>query len=257
MAKLKLNSDGHVIDAEGNVIKIGDEPLTLADIEGAKTQKDIDDTVESRLARERERIKAIQAQANRTPELEKELETAKAEAAELEKRVADVRESAKAEAEQQLGKLKSERDKYRADLEAERAGRVRDQVATAILAAAKDRFNDPATDVVPHLLNAHKREPRKDGEGKDTGEYLDFFKVKVAKPDTDNEFEEKYLAVDQALEAWGAAHPHHLRASGANGSGGGQYGPANMNLKRGSMTAQQKADFISKHGVDAFKKLAL
>jgi hypothetical protein len=222
MARFKTDAEGNLLDADGKPLVIGDEPVKLSDIEGAKTQKDIDTTVEQRLARQTERIRTLEAQANKTPELERLLEGLKSEKGELERQVQQVKETAQSEAQAQLTRVSSERDQFKQALDAEKAARVRDQVSTAILAAAKDKFNDPAIDVVPHLLNAHKREPQKDAQGKDTGKFVDFFLLRY-KNDKGEEVEE-YLPVEKALEVWGAQHPHHVRPSGGNGSGGGQYG---------------------------------
>jgi hypothetical protein len=222
MAKWKLNEEGQVVGEDGEPIRVGEDVLTFADIEGAKTQKDIDDTVQTRLARQNDRIKTLEAQANKTPDLEKMLSDLKAEKAQLEAQVNEVKEQAKEEARAQLERIKADRDKLKTDLDNERQARVRDQVSTLILGAAKDRFNDPAIDVVPHLLGAHKREPKKGPDGKDTGEFVDLFKVRVKK-DEESEPVDEWHPVDKALEAWATAHPHHVRPNGNGGSGGGQY----------------------------------
>jgi hypothetical protein len=224
MAKWKTDTDGNLLGEDGQPLLVNDEPVKLADIEGVKTQKDIDTTVEERLARQKKRIETLEAQANKTPELERMLDELKAEKSRLEAEMAEAKQAAKDEAAAQVQRVTTERDRLKQELEAERQARVRDQVSNAILAECKDAFNDPATDVVPHLLAAHKREPKKDENGKDVpGEYLDFFKLRV-KNDKGEEKEE-LVPLAKALEIWGAAHPHHLRPSGASGSGGGQYGP--------------------------------
>lgn len=252
MGRFKADEQGNVIDAEGNPLVIGDEPVKLTDIEGAVSQQTMDTKIQERLARQNDRIKALEAQANRTPELEKLLSDLKTEKSQLEEQVANVQASAKAESEAQVQRVQTERDKYRTDLEAERAARVRDQVSTLILGKAGSTFNDPAIDVVPHLLAAHKREEKKGPDGKGTGDFVDFFKVCVKKDDGADE--EKFVPVEQALSHWAEAHPHHVRASGNAGSGGGSY-VNTQNVKRSSMSSSQKSEFIAKHGREAFQAL--
>jgi hypothetical protein len=243
MAKWKTNEEGQIIGEDGEPLRIGEDVITLADIEGVKTQKDIDDTVEKRLARQKERITTLEAQANKTPDLEKMLADLKAEKSILEAQVAEVKEQAKEESRAQTEKLKGERDRYKAELEAERQARVRDQAENLILGAAKDQFNNPKLDVVPHLVAVHKREPKKGSDGKDTGEFVDLFKVRVKK-DEDSDPVDEWLPVEKALEHWAAANPHHVRPTGNSGSGGGQYtagGPVNPWMKATwNVTKQQE-----------------
>mgnify|MGYP001242797285 CR=1 FL=1 len=244
-----LNDDGQLVDQDGKAVLIGEEPVTL---KGVRTQAQVDQVIKERLSRQTERIKTLEAQANRTPELETLLESLKAEKTDLESQMAEVRETAKAEAQAQLAKLQKETQSWRERFEAEAKARVRDQVSTQILAAAADRFNDPGTDVVPHLLGVHKREAKKDDSGKPTDEFLDFFKLRY-KTEKGEEVEE-FMSLDKALDVWAAAHPHHVRSSDRGGAGGGNY-TGHGNLKRSEMSVADKVAFIGKYGDEAYRSL--
>lgn len=244
-----LNEEGVLVDDSGAPVQVGDEPIRL---EGYQSKEQVSRVIQERLARQTDRIKQLESQANRTPELESMLDSMRAEKAELERQIGQVKEQAQAEAQAQLTKLRKDADEYRQRYETEAQARVRDQVTNTILATAKDQFNDPAIDVVPHLLQAHKREEKKGPDGSATGEFLDYFKLRFK--NEKGEDVEDFLPVDRALEVWAQQHPHHVRASNRGGSGPGSYVHTG-NIKRSEMSPSQKADFVGKHGIEAFQSL--
>jgi flagellar biosynthesis GTPase FlhF len=261
MPKYTIGENGVLMDPDGNPVEINGEAATV----------DTDALVQERLARQKkklegeaaklkEQLEALQAQADRTPQLERLLEETRAKHSETEKAMHELEQKAQ-EAEQaaaekvanQLREARQQSEQMKAALEQERASRVRDQVTNAVLAKAGDVFNAPALDVVPHLLQVHKREPVLDDEGKPIeGKFQDLFELEFEK---DGNAVREHLPVDKALEVWAAQHPHHVRASGTGGSGGGNYIAAAGNVKRSQMSAEEKSAFIEKHGAEAFKKL--
>jgi hypothetical protein len=253
-----MNEKGQLVDESGKIVELNGEPI---EVTGAKRQEEVDEAFsrEQRKHKEKlgevtEKIKALEAQAGRTEQVQKLLDDMKAEKADLEQRLTNADQRAKDEVSTQMASITKRAEKAELALEEERKGRLRDQVATTILSKAGDQFNDPATDLVPNFLSVHKREPRRDpNTGKDIeGEFVDTFQVPI-KNEKGEEVRE-YLPIDKALEAWAAGHPHHVRGSGPGGSGGGNY-VNTSNMKRSEMSAADKASFVGKHGFDAYKGL--
>jgi len=252
MPELKMDEEGYLLDAEGNRLKIDDEEVKVGN---AQTKSQVENTIRERLSRQNDKIKALEAQANRTPELEKLLNELKEEKASLEEQLGNAKKAAQDEVASQIDKLSKRAKELEEQLGQETKGRVRDQVTTAILAKAGDRFINPALDVVPKLLSVHKREPAKNDEGKTIdGQFVDVFTLKY-KNDKGEEIEEA-LPVDKALDVMASLpdYAHYVRGSGRGGSGGGTY-VNTQNLKRSEMSVSQKTEFIGKHGEDAFKNL--
>ncbi|MDX9975328.1 MAG: hypothetical protein RBU21_20240 [FCB group bacterium] len=255
MPKWKVDAEGNLVDAEGNPVVVEGEPVKVADIDGVVSQETMDTKIEQRLARQTNRIKALEAQANRTPEVERMLENLSAEKAEYEAQAARALARVNADAGAEVQRVQAELEDSRKTLDAERAARAEDKVKWAILTAAGDRFINPAVDVVPHMMAAHKREEAVGPDGKGTGEFHDLFKVRVKKDGSDDEYEDKYLPADKAVTCWLETHPHYAKSSGLSGSGGGSFREVAGNPRRSQMTDEQKADFVSKHGREAFQKL--
>jgi hypothetical protein len=249
--KLKLNDEGKLVHAEtGELLEIDGE---TPEIEGAFTKAQVTETVEARLARERKDHEKLKEAAAQMPELQKLADASAARVRELETELEQTKTSAAQESAAQLTKARQETERYKSAAEQSAAELVRYQVQTAILGAAGSDFNDPANDVVPRLLAVHKREAVKGEDGKPTGEFKDFFKLRY-KNDKGEEVDD-YLPVDKALEALAQTSPHYLKPSGGSGSGGGNYTTNHGNPKRSEMTIRQKADFVAKHGQEAYQGL--
>ncbi len=249
MPKYTMNEEGQLLDAEGTVIEIDGEPVS---VDGAVTKAKMEETVEARLIRERKDSESLKAAAAQMPELQKIADAAAARVKDLEIEVERTKSQAEQESSATIAKYRQEAERSKAEAQQRADELVRYQVQMQIIGAAKDTFNDPAIDLVPHLLNTHKREAVKGEDGKPTGEFKDFYKLRF-KNEEGVEVEE-HLPVDKALEVWAASHPHHVRATGASGSGGGTYTNFS-NLKRSGMSLSEKSAFVSKHGQEAFQKL--
>jgi hypothetical protein len=243
-------------------------------VDGKEIKVDIEDQIKDRLERQRaqltkelsakdDQIRALKAQTARTPELELMLVDLQSQKRELEQqaqetatKLSEAERSAEQRVASQLGQFKTEAERYKQELESERQARLREQITNVIHGAAKDKFNDVATDVVPHLLQAHKREPELGPDGKPVdGKFKDLFEIRFKKEDGSDASE--LMPVDKALDIWGQMHPHHVRATGGSGSGGGNYIPGASGMKRSQMNPKDKSDFIDKHGKAAYGKLPL
>lgn len=156
-----------------------------------------------------------------------------------------------------MTKLQTETSEAKSALEAEKFARVTDQVTSNIVSEASGKFINPARDIVPQLLQAHTREPVKDDEGKITGAFVDTFRM-TRENDKGEEVTESLSAKD-ALGVLAGRQDcrHYLCASKASGSGGGADFTNTANLKRSSMSLEEKAAFTNKHGLDKFKELPL
>jgi hypothetical protein len=229
MPKLKLSADGVLVDESGKPVQINGEDVT---VEGALNQDKVNAVVEERVKREKKKIeeldtkiKALEAQANKSGELEKMLIELKAEKSTLEGKVDKALEDARAEVAAQLSRTEKERDTARTALEQEKAGRVRDQVENLILKAAGDTFIDPAADIVPKLLAVHKREALKGDDGKAIdGKFVDLFEVVYKKDGSETETKE-FMPIDKAVETL-AGLPnfrHYVRGSKDGGPGSADY----------------------------------
>lgn len=250
MPALKLNDSGQLVNESGEVFEIEGEAVT---VEGVKTQADIDKTVKDRLAREREKYDELKRAAETVPSLQRLVDESSAKVRDLEAEAENIKATAQQESAATINKHRQEAERYKAEAQQRSEELVRYQIQNQILSVAGSNFNDPATDLVPHLLQAHKREAVKGEDGKSTGEFKDFFKLRF-KNDKGEEVED-YLPVDKAIETWAASHPHHVKATGGSGSGGGNYSPNMSGMKRSEMSIEQKTDFTTKHGLDAFQKL--
>ncbi len=256
--ELTLNEQGQLVDADGDLVEIEGEAPSVV---GVKRQEDVDAAFQREQRKHKdkldeltEQIEALEAQAGRTEEVQRLLDDMKAEQSELQQKLAAAERDAEKKVATQMGDLTKRIQELEENLDDERAGRVRDQVGTAILTAAKDRFNDPGTDLFPHFLEAHRREPKRDPDtGEEIkGEFVDAFRL-TFKGEDDKEVSE-YLPLDKALDVWADQHTHHVRPSDRGGSGGGQY-VNTANLKRSQMSAADKAAFVDRHGREAFQAL--
>jgi len=252
MPDLKMDAEGYLVDEQGERVLIGEEPVKVTN---AQSSENVEKVIKERLARQAEKIKALESQANRTPELEKLIEEERKAKNDLEQQLAKAKEEAQAEVAAQFQKVQKQAEEFRQKYESESQARIRDQVANSILSQAGDRFINPGMDIVPKLLEVHKREPVKDEQGKPIdGKFVDVFTLRY-KTEKGEEVEEA-LPVDKALDvlAGQEAYQHYVKASNNGGSGGGQY--TNFgNMKRSSMTPAEKAAFVGKHGQEAFQSL--
>ena len=256
MAEYTVNDDGQLVDADGNVVMLNDEEVTLT---GVQNQEQVNKVVQDRLARQKreldERIKTLETQANKTPELESMLEDLRAEKDLAEAELAKAKEKAEHEVAEQLADAKKRALTAEDVLKIERKGRIQDQIKGLILSNAGDLFINPAADIVPKLLHLHKRELAKDAQGNTIeGEFVDLFKV--AFENDQGEEVRDYLPVDAALEVLASKeeNQHYVRATNSGGAGGGQYTDVS-NQKRSEMTDDQKSEFVEKHGLETFQAL--
>ena len=74
----KLNEAGQLVDAEGKALEIDGKPIDV-DLTGLKSQTEVDKVVQNRLAKANAEIKTLTEQKDKSPELERMLETAKDE----------------------------------------------------------------------------------------------------------------------------------------------------------------------------------
>lgn len=250
MPKLKLNDEGHLVTEAGEPFEIDGEAVT---VEGAFTKAQVTETVEARLARERKDHEKLKEAAEQMPGLQKLADASANRVRELESELEKTKSSAAQESAAQLTKARQETERYKAAAEQSATELIRYQVQTSILGAAGSNFNDPANDVVPRLLSVHKREVVKGEDGRPTGEFKDFFKLRH-KNDKGEEVED-YLPVDKALEALAQSSPHYLKPSGGSGSGGGSYISNPGGYKRSSMSVSDKIAFVNKFGNEAFESL--
>lgn len=251
MPVFKMNDDGVLVDGEGNPLQLNGEAVT---VEGAFTQKVLDAKIAERLARQAKTVRDLEEAVKETPALKQALEQAKADLAETQQQAQQAKAAAEAEVSGQLKTWKEKSERSDQALAEERAARVREQVTVQLLGAAGSEFLNPAADVVPRLLGTHKREPVKGPDGKDTGQFVDQFKV-VRKDDKGATVEE-WLPADEAIKAFKAdpGNRHYLAASGQGGSGGSGTGDFS-GLDRAKMSVEQKAKFISDHGSEAYDTL--
>lgn len=247
-----LTADGHLVDTEGNEVKIGDELVT---VENAQPNDKVEKTIKERLARQTDRIKSLEAQANKAPELEKLLNELRDEKTHLESQLSEAQRAAEDRVSAQLNTATRKAQELEEALKAERTGRLQDQVTNMVLAKAGDKFNNAQADVVPKLLNVHKREPKQGEDGKPIeGQFVDLFEMSFL--DGEKQVTDM-VPIDKALEIFASApeNQHYVRASNAGGSGGGGQFTNPQNLKRSKMSDAQKAAFARDHGVEAFQSL--
>jgi len=253
MPELTLNDENQLVDGEGNVFTIGEgddaEPVT---VKNAMTQERTNEIVKERLAKERKRLADLEEAAKENPKLRDHVAESEKRIQELEQQAEEAKSQAEEQARIQQQKLSKELSDAKAAAERNAQALVEYQVRTSIVSAAAEKFNDPGTDLVPHFLGAHKREEVKDDQGKGTGEFKDYFKLSW---EEDGEKKVDFLELPQALDVWGKAHPHHLRASNAGGSGGGKHANYTGNKKRSEMSTAEKVAFTREHGHEAFQSL--
>ncbi len=255
MPEYKLGADGQLVDEEGHPVLIGEEPILVMN---ARTQEQVDQEIGEHVGKLNDRIKALEAQANKAPELEKLLEDLKIERDKAQQDLRKAREQAEQEVASQLSTLKKQTEDLGRALGEERQLRVRDQVTSLILSAAGDRFINPAKDVVPDLLRVHRREPVKGEDGRPVeGQFIDLFRIEYRseKGETVNETAPVSRAIE--LLAGREDYQHYIKGATAGGSGGGQYASGYSATRLADLhTDAEKAAFVEKHGIQAFKDLA-
>jgi hypothetical protein len=219
--------DGKVVDADGKPFKAGEDEL---EVEGVVQQTDLERIIGERVGREKkkiaeqdEKIRALEAQQNRTPELERMLEQARADKAAAETKAQTALQEAGAQVQEQLAKANKTATEAQEALETERQARLREQITNRILGACGDRFINPAEDIVPRALQSHKREIEMGADGKPTGKVLDL--ILFRRKNEKGESVEEYLPIDKYLDSVQGekSYAHYLRPSGAGGPGNGKY----------------------------------
>ena len=221
-----LNSKGQVIGKDGNPIKIGDDIVTITN---AKPQEEVDAAFQAEKAKHRtkldglnDQIKTLEAQTEKSASTQALLDQMKGDKSELESKLANAETEAAKKVGNQLSEAQQKADTATAALKAEQDAHLHTQLTNSLMGVAGNRFSNVGMDVIPHLLNEHKREPVLDDDGKPTGEHVDTYKVTYK--DDKGEEVTKRLPADKALDAWANNFPHHVAANNRGGSGGGQYG---------------------------------
>jgi len=226
MGELLLNEEGNLVDAEGKVFELDGEPVKVGN---AQTQEQTNAVIKSRLARQQktidEQIKALQDQADKTPALQKMIDDLGGERDKLERSLQEAEQQAQQKVATQMTTLQKRAADAEAAYKAETASHINTQVTNSILSSkAIAPFIDPAGDVVPRLLQSHKREPVLDESGRPVpGQYKDVFGVDIPPESEGGEFRRENVPLDKALEVIAQTRPHWIAATNANGSGGGQY----------------------------------
>ena len=257
MPVLKLNSEGNLVDEQNNPILIDGEVVSVKDV---MTKEQTEATIKARLDRQKEKIQNLERQANRTPELDRELNIAKEELSSMKEAMEKAQQAAEEKVRNQLQTIKSEREELAKELEKERTVRKREALSRNILELARDKFINPNQDVIPHLLARHRAEPALDDNGKPIkDEVLDLFEVNVRTKD--GKIKKETLPLKEAIEAY-ADDPdnlHYLKPSSHQGPGNRQFTnePEMTSIsKRSELRSNaQKSKFISEFGLEAFKAL--
>jgi len=257
MSDYTINDDGHLLDVEGNEVIIAESPVVVGN---ARTQDQMNVTIQERLARQNKQIETLKQQAEKTPELHKVIEEMQDERLQLEKKIEQANTLAAEKVANQIKTATEKASQAEGLLQSERDARVRDQATNLILSNVGDRFINPALDVIPRMLANHKREPVMDEKtGKPVeGSFRDLFNVEVVSRDGKTS-ESQLLEVDDALNAI-AANPkyqHHVKGTDKGGSGGGAYKRGRPHITKLSQlkTAADKSAFVTEHGLEEFKKL--
>jgi len=258
MRELMMNDEGLVVDAKGVVVEMDGEPIKIGN---AQNEEQVKTAIQSRLARQTDKIRALEAQANKTPEIQAVLEQEKSAREKLENDLANAQRSAEKRVEAQLSEVKKARDTALQSLEQEQIARVRDHVSTVIIGAAKNDFVDPGSDIVPRLLPKHKREPVMGSDGKEVpDQYLDLFKMTFQNEKGDEVTEA--LPVDKALDVFKSQErfQHYLRGGGDGGKGGSIFKPGGRMISKMSdykkLSPEAQDAFIDAHGADGVRNLS-
>jgi len=254
MPELMINDEGIAIDAEGNPVLIGEEPIRIGN---AQNQAQVEAAIKKRLARQSEHIKTLEQQATKTPELMAMIDRLKEEKQQTEAEAARTKEFAEKRVATQLADANKAREAALQALEQERAARLREQVSMLIISKAKNDFINPGEDIVPKLLSKHKREPKLDDNGKPIdGQFIDLFDVNYTNEKGDLVTES--MPIEKALDVFRTqeAYQHYVRGFSPGGSGGASFRNGPRITKTSQLpTDAAKAHFISDHGLDAFKAL--
>ncbi|NQU44868.1 hypothetical protein HQ520_16380 [bacterium] len=251
--ELQINAEGQLLDGEGNLVKIGEEEATVTN---AVTKDKMNATIQERLARQTDKIKTLEAQAIKTPDLERLLTELRAEKTQMEESLSHAQAEAEGKVATQLKTTMTRAEQAEANLKVERESHVRTQLTNAILGTVGDKFINPAEDIVPRLLSVHKREPVLGEDGKPTGKHNDLFEVDVA-ADENGQIKREFVPVDKAVEFM-AANPkfaHYVRSRNTGGPGSSAFSGIRATKRSELLTPKDKSEFITKHGLDAFKAL--
>jgi hypothetical protein len=212
--KYGMNNKGELLNENGEVVKIDDEPVIIRD---AVTQETLNNT----LAKQKDTLRTLKEAAAKAPELEEMVKQLTADKEKTEAELARAQDAAQEKVATQINGLTKKAETLEQKLKEEQQARLLDQVENLILASASESFINPKTDVVPHLLRAHKREPRVENGKQVEGQFVDTFQLSY-KDDKGVDVTE-YLPLDKALEVWGKTHSHHMKPINISGSGGGKY----------------------------------
>lgn len=235
----KVDKEGFLLDSEGNRLKIEGEEVRA---EGFMGQDQIDNKIQERLARQKKefegQIKSLEAQANRTPELQDLLDQTKKKLGDVEQQLQEAEANAQKQVSSQMSELKKRAETAEQKLQETEQNWLREQVSNQLIShvidpeTGKQLFVNPNEDVVPRLLNVHKREPVRDDNGQPIeGKVLDLFEVEVYDKET-GQSKKQVLPPDKAIKAF-AANPknrHYLSGNSSGGPGQGEYRPGATKL---------------------------
>ncbi len=222
----QVDKEGFLLGEDGNRLEISGEPVQAKNF---MSQESIDNKIQERLARQKkeyqEQIKSLEAQANKTPELQELLNSTKEKLTGVEKELGEAKQKAQSEVAEQMKELRTKAEEAEKKLQETQNSWLREQVTNKILANVSDKetgkqlFINPTEDLVPRMLGRHKREPKKDDSGQPIeGEFVDLFETEVFDKEK-NSTEVKFLPVDKAVNAF-ASNPkyrHYLNGNNASG----------------------------------------
>lgn len=248
--KLKIDENGHVVVQDDKPVYVYDDgreiafdaPANMAKIAQLNTEAKNHRTAKEQAEALLKAFDGIDAQkARQAIETVKNLDDKKLiDAGEVEK----VKAEAKRAFDEQLAKVHQERDD------------ITKQYHDAMISGefARSKYISDKTILPSDIMQAQfGRHFSIDKDGRLIGKYDDGNPIYSPTNGGD------YASFDEAIEAIIARYPHKetiLRGSGASGAGAGQ--PNNNQhqvMKRGEMSAEQKAQYIKEHGQQAYLDL--
>lgn len=254
---MKIDGEGFIVNDEGEQILNGTEPMKASEIDGFKSQNDINAVagkLRSELADQKAMVETLKsAGANADAQVRKvaELEILLAQTSEQAKAQADA--DAQAKFTKQLDKANSERGEWEKKYRAEAQLRTDTTINNALLGAASDLGFLRSADAL-QLRDRAKLEPVLDDQGNPTGAMELSFEIETTK---DDEAVKEFVQAKEAAQWLAAANPHYVKSNPAGGpDGNGRFGPAGpfQNIRYGSdfTSDQQRVEYVEAHGQEKY-----
>jgi hypothetical protein len=214
----KLDENAFVIDDDGQKLEIDGAPIQ---VEGAKTQEDVDRAT----AGLRKEVKTLRGSVRELEAKGGEVEDLKAMISEKEEAIEEAKASARAAAQHEVDKLRSE-------------------VAELKSVAANERIRSAVLGHASEFVDSNDLLLRLNGAGRVAEDGSVSFEIET-------EEGKKSFSPEEAARHVAKTATHLVKGSTA--SSPPAFLPGNPDLKRTGMTPAQKAEFISEHGLAAFK----